>query len=203
VTYQTSNYKEQGGDNWVVRGTLTIGSGGKLIDEDGKWDDLRFPAATVRVPGSGGPGAVAIVGTIQTLGFDASSRETVYLQAQLPHNWKKGTAINPHVHWCSTQTTGGSAVWGIEYSVADIGGSFAAATTSVVTQTATTAHNMALLDSIDMSAYTGPSTMLLIALFRDSTAAADTLTTDAHLLEFDIHYKINSLGSSGAGSQGP
>jgi hypothetical protein len=135
VTYNTDNYRQQGGGDWVIGGrltatagssvtldnltvtTLTIATGGLIYDTDGKYDDLMFPAAAVRVPGSGGPGSSAVVGTIQTLAFDATSRESVHLQAQMPHRWKKGSALYPHVHWCTTATTGGRVAWGIsDYS---------------------------------------------------------------------------------------
>ena len=89
------------------------------------------------------------------------------------------------------------------YSIADINGSFTSATTATATATATTKHTLTTLDDIDMSSYTGPSTMVLVHLARDSTDATDTFTGDAHLLEFDIHYKVGSLGSSAVSVAGP
>ena len=188
----------------TINGTVTIGSGGLLIDTDGKWDDLRFPASAVRVPGSGGPGASAVVGGIQALAFDADSRESVHIHAQLPHAWKKTTDLSPHIHWCTTDSSGGKVVWGIEYTIADVGDAFATPTTDIAAGTAaTTVHTLTAFDDVTMTSYSGPSTMLLVRLFRDSTNSSDTHTKDAHLLEFDIHYRVNSLGSSGVASQGP
>ena len=37
--------------------------------------------------------------------------------------------------------------------------------------------------------------MMVCRLFRDATDAADTYDADAVLLEFDVHYKVNMLGS--------
>jgi hypothetical protein len=54
-----------------------------------------------------------------------------------------------------------------------------------------------------MTGKTGPSTMLLIKLFRDSSNSSDTCTTDAHLLQFDLHYLVDSFGSSASTGQGP
>ncbi len=53
--------------------------------------------------------------TFESVGTD--NEEEVFFSVQLPHNWKEGSAIYPHVHW-SPQTTGhnGSVVWGLEYS---------------------------------------------------------------------------------------
>ena len=50
-------------------------------------------------------------------GVETDNEEEVFFSVQLPHNWKEGSAIYPHVHW-SPQTTGksGSVVWGLEYS---------------------------------------------------------------------------------------
>lgn len=41
----------------------------------------------------------------------------------------------------------------------------------------------------------GLSSMMLIRIFRDSTVLEDTFVHGAWLLEFDIHYKMNMVGS--------
>jgi hypothetical protein len=36
----------------------------------------------------------------------------------------------------------------------------------------------------------------MVRLFRFATDSSDTYTADAHLLEFDIHYQVQRLGTT-------
>lgn len=64
------------------------------------WDDLRFPAGNITPIGaSGNPGvANADDKFLGTLLFDKANTEKIHIVAQMPHCWKEGTAVEPHVH---------------------------------------------------------------------------------------------------------
>lgn len=168
------------------------------------WDDLRFPATSTR-SAAGAPGFTAFTGGILALMFDKSTDEQVYLNAQMPHAWATGTNIHPHVHWSpmDDQATA-KVVWGLEYSIGQSNGPMSA---PVIITGSTTLNGVDLTGGIhyitelggtggiDMSSYTGLSTMVICRLFRDANHGDDNYDNDAALFEFDLHYEIDTMGS--------
>lgn len=137
----------------------------------------------------------------------ASSEQEVYFSVQLPHNWKEGTAILPHVHW-SPQTTGktGAVVWGLEYTwvnyVAASPITFPA--TTIITNTSITVNGSTdqdkhLLTQIGTitpdNTQNKISSILMCRFFRKSGDAADTYNGNAAVLSVDFHYEIDAIGS--------
>ena len=200
LSYNTDNYRQQGGGNWVINGTLTIGTSGQLIDEGGKWEDLRVPLTAVRVGASKIPGFDDTVGTIKAFSFDAAAQEEVHFYVQIPHGWLVGSSVEPHIHWTSTasSTNTNKVRWGLEYSVQDIYGTFASPSTmyALGTPGGPLKHELTDFGTIAMSTISGPSAMVLMRLYRDSTSALDTYAADASVLEFDLHYQVSRLGTT-------
>ena len=200
MSYQVSNYSEQGGASWKVGGTLTISTGGKFLNEAGPWDDLRVPLTAVKVGASKIPGFDDTLGTIKAYSFDAAAQEEVHFYVQVPHNWKVGTDLEPHVHWTTTASSTNTAKvrWGLEYTLQDIYGTFASPSTTYAlgTPTGPLVHEYTDIGTIDMSTISGPSAMIAMRFYRDSTSALDTYAADASVLEFDLHYQIGSMGTT-------
>jgi len=155
-------------------------------------EDLRFPAT----PGQQNPAVAKPDYDFTNLGFlfDAGSVESIYIIAQMPHDWVAGGIIYPHVHWISASTNTGSVVWTIGYKWTNIDDADAG---SVLYPTVTQAgngtayvHQVADITAIDGTGKTS-SSILSIGLFRNATDGADTYTGDALLKEFDIHYMKN------------
>jgi len=173
------------------------------LSETAYWDDLRFPATAINPPGAvSDPDRDATDGTLL---FAPSGTEVIFCTAQLPHKWKQDTIIKPHVHWCKTTSAAGNVVWGMQYkiySVGDVAGAFSAivssSTTAGPTADLNTAeqHLITPLGDIDMTGE-AISTMLIVRIARLGNDAGDTYGADARLLEFDIHYEVDSLGSLG------
>lgn len=186
---------------YVTGGRMLAGNFGSYS----VWDDLRMPAtalktgqindpdfAQVRDNGSGSTGVFA-------WRFDDSQEEELFFAVQLPHKYKLGSNLKPHIHWMPLSTDTGDVVWGIEYTLAEYGSAFGV--TSLVTVTdagdgTAYKHQIASLADIDGSDIDVMSTMLLCRIYRDADNAADTYSGDAALLEFDIHYEIDQAGSS-------
>jgi hypothetical protein len=140
--------------------------------------------------------------------FDASTEEEVWFAVQMPHAWA-GTDIIPHVHWTPKTTADGDPAnqtveWGLEYTWINVGGDFAASSTiygktSIPNDANIVAnrHYKTNLTSISPSAsQDGLSSMLVCRLFRNAADAADdTYEDDVGLLEFDLHYEVDMLGS--------
>lgn len=169
-----------------------------------RWDDLRFPAQGINPPG-----AVSDPDIETTTGmplFNASSTEVLAGIAQMPHSWREGTAITPHVHWQKTTSAAGNVLWRLQYEVVanggiaamDYGSQLDAVTPVAGTPDLNTA-NQVLISSFGDIEMTGSliSCLVLWKLARVGGNAADTYGADARLLEFDFHYQVDSFGSEG------
>lgn len=178
------------------------------------WEDLRVPLNAAKAAGTKQPGWEAWINGLFLYWFDPSTEEEVWFAVQLPHAWA-GSAVTPHVHWTPKVTADGDPVnqtveWGLEYTWIDVGGDFAASSTiygkaSIPNDANIVAnrHYMTNLPSINPSAsQDGLSSMLVCRLFRNATDASDdTYENDAGLLEFDIHYEVDMLGSRSVSSK--
>jgi len=174
------------------------------------WEDLRVGMGSFTRRGSADPNWVqfqdngAASTGIYLFAFDASTEQEVYFVIQMPHSWKEGTSIIPHVHWCPDGNGGaGEKVsWGLEYAWKNINDVFGN-TSIVYGDTATldedlldNKHYMTNLTAISGSGQT-ISSCLVCRLFRDAggNGGTDDYGNDAFLLDFDIHYEIDTVGS--------
>lgn len=161
------------------------------------WDDLRFPVTGISIGGFASPPDVQT--DTGLLLFDTAAVETVGILAQMPHAWKQGSAIRPHVHWAKTTDAANGVVWSMRYKkfgVGDLQGAWSAIFTSTDIEAADSTQKsmISTFPEIDMTGNT-LSDLILIQLGRLVTDAGDTYGADALLYEFDIHYQIDSQGS--------
>ena len=168
----------------------------------GVWDDLRTPATAINPPGQASdPGVEAASGLLL---FDAGGTELVYILHQMPHEWREGSVITPHVHWQKTTSAAGNVLWRMEYKMAPIGGVMDADWSAPVDITAPVGgtpdidtadyHMISSFGDIAMTGYE-ISDCILYRLSRIGGDASDTYGADARMLEFDTHYQIDSSGS--------
>ena len=201
------NYRFGQGDNYLnisSSGTLSLHGNATV------WDDLRFSAVSSKLGGSKDPG-FAVFKTnasgsqgVFTYWFDDDAEEEIYLIAQMPHAWKAGSLISPHVHWTPAANGTGTVSWGLEYSWANVNSVFPS--TSTIYGNQVLGSHVNISGSVhyltELSAITGTSktlsSMIVMRLFRNATGAGssgDSYANDAGLLEFDIHYEMDGLGS--------
>lgn len=168
--------------------------------EVNRWEDLRFPTQTINLHGAAtDPDVEASTGLFL---FDSAATETIFGIAQMPHAWEEGSIIRPHVHWTKTTSAAGNVLWQLEYEIADTGdvlpftyASSISSSTPASADNNTAGENIITsLGDIDMDGYKG-SSVLLWKLSRVGGDAADTYAADARILEFDIHYEVDSFGS--------
>lgn len=122
--------------------------------------------------------------------------EILIVRCQLPHKWKEGTKIYPHVHW--RQKRDEAAVFKIDYKWYNNGAlesadwtTFAMSTYAFTYSSGTLGQISYNADGIDGAGKT-ISSILLIKLYReDNVYAADALVDD-----FDIHLLLDSAGSN-------
>jgi hypothetical protein len=176
------------GSNWQP-----WGSNGYYSDTF--WEDLRVPASSIK-PGSASPTWATFKDGTNTWHFSKVSDNEVEFSAQLPHAYKEGTDIYPHVHWSPTDTDTGNVVWKLEYTWANFEGTFPSTTTISVTDAAdgtSHKHQIAILPTITGTSKT-VSSMIICRLYRD-VSAPDDYDNSAALLEFDFHFERDSAGS--------
>ena len=168
-----------------------------LYYSESNWDDLRFPATAINPPGiESDPDRDALDGCFL---FGFISTELIMIIAQLPHNFRLGSMLYPHIHWQPEDNNAGNVLWRLEWQAASVDGGFGGA--SWHEQELTTAasgdadkHSYSTFEPIDMSGY-GLTTVLKMRLKRLGGNIEDTYGNDAKLVEFDIHYQKDSIGS--------
>jgi len=167
------------------------------------WDDLKTPASAINPPGQASDPDIDTTTFPGTLLFRAGGVEVVGLVVQLPHSYKEGTDLMPHLHWMKTTSAAGDVLWRIRYKVMRIGAVADAAFTTL--ESSTPSANVPDNDTANEHVITplgtipgtglGISDMICIELSRVGNDPADTYAADARLLEFDIHYEQDEPGS--------
>jgi hypothetical protein len=168
------------------------------------WDDLRVTldkgssaAELGYLSGSSGP---------QIWYFrNNEGLEAMSFTVQLPHTWKEGTTIYPHIHWTPKSTASGNVEWNFDYSWINYNSSspevFPAVTTSTVISTGSFTANTHCITpltaaNVGLSA-TGKkiSSVLVCRIWRNSSNTNDTYAANAGLLFLDFHYQLDTFGS--------
>jgi hypothetical protein len=181
------------------------------MGEATRWEDLKVPVNTVKTSstwwGSTTESADwgSFLGGTQLIWFtNNTDADAVYFSVQMPHGWKEGSAIMPHVHWTNMSVPFDKRVtWVLEYTWSNPGQSFSATTeitgNSVVSGDGTIAlyeHAITRLGAAGGIDATGKtlSSMLICKLSRK--ASTDTYNGSAGLIEIDFHYEIDADGSN-------
>ena len=122
--------------------------------------------------------------------------EILIAQVQLPHGWAEGTDIFPHVHW--RQSRNEQAIFKIDYKWYNNGEIEPALWSTYIMDTYAFTYVSGTLSQINYNA-TGisgvgksMSSILLVKLYRDD----DVYAADALADNFDIHLKLDSIGSA-------
>lgn len=167
---------------------------------EARWEDLRFPAQGINPAGTAAPPSIDTTAYPGTMLFSPSSDNIIAGIAQMPHAWWYGTALTPHVHWRKpvADVSELAVAWRMKYCISAIDAAPTAWTdwldaTLVAGNLADEEHhNLSNFPTIDMTGYMG-SVCIHWQLMRD--VSEDAYSSDARLLEFDIHYQQNKLGS--------
>ena len=167
------------------------------------WEDLRFPATSLQGGGVNDPAfllfqdnGVASVG-VWAWQFSAVLNQDLFFWAQIPHSWKQGTDLYPHIHWAPMTAAAGDVAWAYEYSFANIGNPFPLTTQDNIFPAAPgVALEHVLSPFTPVSVPSGLiSGMFGCRIRRRGSNAGDTYPGLVALLEFDLHYQRNTPGS--------
>lgn len=183
----------------IVNDTLEI----DLIQTPARWEDLRFPAQGINPTGSAAPPSVENDPDKYpgSLIFAGNADNYISGMAQLPHGWKEGSDIHPHIHWgkLAADASDLAVGWEFRYRIANIGESWS--TWSVWyphtlirgSNTEENNHYMSDFENILGSLYT-VSSMINWTIRR--TGNTDAYNGSCYLFEFDIHYEVDAFGST-------
>lgn len=174
---------------------------GQVEYQDTFWEDLRFPTQGINPLGTASPPSIDTADPYGgTFLFDPASTEVIAGIAQMPHEWKAGTAIHPHIHWMPTDAGAGDVAWRLSYQIADIGEDFPAVLTTAGIEVdaadgSAVKHQIHFLTNIDMTGYK-ESCIMVWKIERVGGDGSDTYAADARFLEFDILYEISKPGTT-------
>jgi hypothetical protein len=181
------------------------------------WDDIRVPASSVQGGAIGGPTFEKFIDNgagsqgVYANMFDPDTPQEVFFHVQMPHRYREGTPIYPHVHWSPTTDNPGTVKWWIEYTWTNANGVFP--NTEIDTAVGTLVSGSQYLHVItgfDAISYEpvggGPdiycndkriSSMLMCRLLRqaDVPPGDDDYPDKVALLEIDFHFQIDAPGS--------
>jgi len=131
-----------------------------------------------------------------------SNGDEALMTIQMPHRWKEGTDIYPHIHFMATSDVSPADNFAIEfeYAWADQDEDFPANSTMETVQHSTgeNTNNMHQLVNISSNPLEGAGhTISSVLLCRIKRVAADAndYAGGIAILDFDVHYEIDTFGS--------
>lgn len=159
------------------------------------WDDLMFPSHSLKKVGTANKPDEDL--TKMELLFPEDTTESIGMVVQMPHDWKTGSTIYPHVHWM--QAAADTVDWTFRYKWFNIGaaevGPWSQMKLTHLSQTYSsgTIHQMSISPTHAGISGSGKtiSSILIVKFYRDS----DPYSGDARFLQLDIHYERDGLGS--------
>jgi len=171
------------------------------------WDDLRVSLFTSKVPAADYPGFEQVkddgAASTGVFAYHFADDEYVFLATQMPHAWKEGSTIYPHIHFMTTTDVSPADNFkiGLEYSWTGIGD--VAGNTSTISIDVSTGVNSSYKHQIANISSTGIagtgyslSSVLLCRLYR-AAADSDNYAGDVIITDFDIHFESDTHGSRG------
>ncbi len=186
------------------------GTNGLVIESDGTvkaegtattWADLNVYPDVKSSSGGTNPTWEVFLNSVRLWKFQNSAE--VFFTVQLPHSYKEGTTIYPHVHWAASVAAASNkqVTWNLEYTWSNhkesfVGTATATGNTCVDYSTLSYSANQHLitpLTSISGSSK-GISSVLVCRLYRNATDTYST-TGNVFLIGVDFHYEMDTQGS--------
>jgi hypothetical protein len=166
------------------------------------WDDLRFAANGIDPLGAATDATrvVSLTGYTGGLSFAGNAENIIAVIAQMPHAWKRASAIRPHIHWTKPTGSANAVTWELFYRIVgnpgDVAGAWSSAQAGTLVagdQTVSDGHLLTSFPEIDMTNYI-ESAILYIRIHRQGGTDADNNAVILH--EFDIHYQTDKAGTN-------
>lgn len=158
--------------------------------------DLRFPFTSTKLGANAKPDFDTT--NVGLLFPQNDNTEIIYIIAQLPHAYKEGSDLRPHIHWQQMNTN--AVVWKMQYKWFNRGDIVPAAFTTLTHLNNVIPYssgNISQVSAFPVLSGVGKtvSSILLIKVYREDNVDAGAGGGDALAFEFDIHYESDALGS--------
>ena len=161
-----------------------------------RWDDSQGNAYILRDTGVNVP-ALTRVGTSAVYLPKFAVNDFLVFNIQLPHGWKEGSAIRPHVHWFGSTTEANTVKWELEYEWVNVTGVWTAAPGTVLTvEEAPTAYKHEKSGFGEVVGTGKTISSMLAGRIRRITNGAVEYGGDVFLSWFDCHLRLDARGSS-------
>lgn len=162
------------------------------LTQAGEWTDSQAPAVSARL-GVAAPTFTAVVGGVYALRF--ATGDEVHGSIQLPHS-VTGTELRMHVHFtfAAATTAAQTVIWGLEYSIAPINGTFPATGTQTGTYILDGTENLKHCVQGIFAVPLPASPVSAIILFR-AYRAGGTSAVPPFLLSVDGHFQQGNYGT--------
>lgn len=165
-----------------------------------RWDDLNVAPFSASLGPSVRPPAIvkfkdngAASTGVYLYAFDEKKEEELFFSVQLPHSYKEGSEIRPHVHFTTPTQTATTITWGLEYNWHDVN-SVIGNTSIISNPTACPVAFTHTIGSLGTISGVGKkiSSILVCRLFRATGGYAG----NALLLSVDFHIQKDTVGSA-------
>lgn len=190
----------------TMTGDLVMAPNSMIRFTDTVWDDIRIVPSAFDFAGNADPANVSVTfgGRAWRL-YEFADQDECFVTVQMPHGYKRGSVLRPHVHWTpgarGNEEAGKSVGWKVDIACAKLNAAFANLATVDLTSTLTAEavdgqHVIGPAANFTPPADFGESGMLLVRLYRDGGTWAGTATGSLPLLlELDIHFEMDKIGS--------
>lgn len=170
-----------------------------LLLTDTVWTDVTVPLTGTTAPATNPAVLTNVDGSgIFVYGFqNGATANNLQFTIQLPHGYKAGTNIKPHLHLAPIDNAGGNANIGVTYKISNDGSAMEATVTDyqvVVLPSTTLAQDVLVFDDIAGTNLI-ESSIIIGTLTRTPGAGDDNYANTVLALSFDVHYEVEKLGS--------
>lgn len=186
--------------NWVGSATNEINNklNGNTTGGAGGWDDMRAPATAIN------PAGIVSAPTYDEANvgyaFNGILQQRIDVIFQLPHGWKRGSNIHPHIHVRPLANSSGNVIWQLQTSWSNNLKTQSVFTSANSNQVLTNSiGNIELKEYIFSLGNSVPppgsveSSIVKYKLLR--LGDADTYAGDVLFDEFDCHYYNEKSGT--------
>jgi hypothetical protein len=167
----------------------------------GAWTDLRFPAQAINPAGATAAPAVdtTLSGFPGTLLFSGSAENIIVGIAQMPHEWERGSAVRPHIHWSKPVGSADAVSWVLYYRhigmVGDPPDAWVGPVAGTLVAGDPTNADEHLITAFGDVSMLGRKESACIAWRVHRLGNTDADSGTARLYEFDIHYRAGKAGT--------
>ena len=148
--------------------------------------------------GAGNPAELLqFTGNIYAYAYAPSSLSESYTNWDVPFNWAPGTDLYLAIHWSPGNSTAtGTVRWGVDYTWANVGGTFGSQVTEYYPAAAdgTAYKHYQTVSTPFPGGDAEPNMRFLLRIFRDGADPSDTFPDNAFIIGVDFYYQVNKFG---------